>query len=208
MIENDEPGVQRDEDVDDDVVAAAPDVVEDVGGEADESDVHDGAAGTSSPTSLRTPALAGTLVVLILVGLCTFLGVQADRSNQAREQRNVLVGTAKQGAINLTTIDWQSADADVQRILGSATGPFYDDFSQRSKPFVDVVKQMKSTSVGTVTEAGVESDSGDEAQVLVSVSVKTTTPGSADERTRNWRMRVSVRQDGDAAKVSNVEFVP
>jgi len=53
----------------------------------------------------------------------------------------------------LTTIDYNEADADVQRILNSTTGSFYDDFSKRSQPFVDVVKQARSKSEGTVTEA-------------------------------------------------------
>ena len=37
---------------------------------------------------------------------------------------------------------------------------FYDDFHKRAQPFVDVVKQAQSKSVGTVTEAGVESEDG------------------------------------------------
>ena len=56
-------------------------------------------------------------------------------SNSAK----LFVQVARQGALNLTTIDCQSADADVQRILDSATGTFYDDFSKRSQPFIDVV---------------------------------------------------------------------
>jgi Mce-associated membrane protein len=110
--------------------------------------------------------------------------------------------------VNLTTIDWQEADADINRILDSATGTFYDDFSKRSQPFVQVVKQAQSKSVGTVTEAGLESQSGDQAQVLVAVSVKTTNLGVNEQRPRAWRMRIDVQKIGDQAKVSNVQFVP
>jgi Mce-associated membrane protein len=114
----------------------------------------------------------------------------------------------RQGAINLTTIDWQHADSDVQRILKSATGTFFDDFSKRSQPFIDVVKQAQSTSVGTVTEAGVESVTGDSAQILVAVSVKTTNIGAPEQKPRAWRMRINVQRVGDEAKISNVGFVP
>jgi Mce-associated membrane protein len=112
------------------------------------------------------------------------------------------------GALNLTTVSNTEADADVQRILDSATGTFYDDFQKRSRPFVDVVKQVQATSVGTVTAAGLESQGGDQAQVLVAVSVKTRTADGADQQPRLWRMRISVQKIGDGAKVSNVEFVP
>ena len=90
----------------------------------------------------------------------------------------------RQGALNLTTIDFAEADTDIQRILDSATGTFYDDFSKRSQPFVDVVKQAHSKSVGTVTEAGLESASADQAQVLVAVSVKTSNAGAAEQPAR------------------------
>jgi Mce-associated membrane protein len=114
----------------------------------------------------------------------------------------------RQGALNLTTIDWQHAEGDVQRILDSATGTFYDDFQKRSQPFVEVVKQAQSKSVGSIAEAGVESISGDSAQVLVAVTVKTSNAGAPDQAPRAWRMRISVQKVGDEAKVSNVEFVP
>ena len=110
--------------------------------------------------------------------------------------------------LNLTTIDWQKADADVQRILDSATGQFYDDFAKRSGPFIELVKQAKSVSVGTVSEAGLESQTADSAQVLVAVSVTTSYSGAPQPDPHAWRMRISVQKVGGQEKVSNVEFVP
>jgi Mce-associated membrane protein len=158
-------------------------------------------------TSLRLAALVGVLVVVALAGLAIFLGVRAYQAHQLNDQRNLLLETGRQTALNLTTIDWQHADADVQRILASATGEFFDDFAQRSKPFVDVVKQTQSTSVGTVTESGLESLTGNEAQVLVTVAVKTTDSAASQPDPRNWRMRMTVEKVGNGAKVSDVQFV-
>ena len=110
--------------------------------------------------------------------------------------------------MNLTTIDWQKAESDVQRILDGATGEFHDDFAKRSQPFIDVVKQSRSTAVGTITEAGLESETAGTALVLVAVNVKTSNAGVPKQDSHAWRMRISVRQVGDQAKVSNVEFVP
>jgi Mce-associated membrane protein len=143
-----------------------------------------------------------------LSALSVWLGVAAHRSHQADQQRAVFLQAGRQAALNLTTIDWQQADTDVERILDSATGQFHDDFSQRSGPFVDVVKQARSKSDGTVTEAGVESESADQAQILVAVTVKTSLNGAPDGAPRSWRMRIDVQQVGSDAKVSNVEFVP
>src|SRR5262249_24926112 len=114
----------------------------------------------------------------------------------------------RQGAVDLTTISYLHADADMQRILDSSTGTFHDDFQKRSQPFISVVKQAQADSQGTVTEAALESEQGDQAQVLVAFTVKPTTARAADPRPRLWRMRIAVQKTGDGAKVANVSFVP
>jgi Mce-associated membrane protein len=157
---------------------------------------------------LRLATIAGLVLVVALGGLTGWLGFRAYKSHQAYEERNLFLQVGRQGALNLTTIDWQQADANVQRILDSATGTFYDDFQKRAGPFVEVVKQAQSKSVGTIAEAGLESESDNSAQVLVAVTVKTSNAGAPEQAPRAWRMRITVQKIGDDAKVSNVEFVP
>ncbi len=149
--------------------------------------------------------------MVALAALTGWLGYRAYESRQAAQLQDLLVGVGRQGALNLTTIDAAEADKDVQRILDSATDAFYDDFAKRSQPFIEVVKQAQSKSVGEVTEAGgLESVSGNEGQVLVAVTVTTSNRGGApNQPKRAWRMRLTVKKTGnDEAKVSKVEFVP
>lgn len=162
----------------------------------------------SSLPPVRQAVIIGLAFVVALGGLCGWLGIRAYQSAQAAQWRAVLVQVARQGAVNLTTIDQAHADDDVKRILDSATGQFYDEFSTRSGPFIDLVKKAQSKTVGTITEAGVESIGANEGQVLVAVSVTTTNKGSQDDRPRFWRMRLTVTKTGDGAKVSKVDFVP
>jgi Mce-associated membrane protein len=168
-------------------------------------------AETSSKTvmsTVRFATLIGLVTIVGLAGLAGWLGYRTHASRQAQDQRNLFLQVGRQGALNLTTIDWQHADTDIRRILDGATGTFYDDFAKRSQPFVDVIKQTKSTTVGTITEAGLESDAPRAAQVLVTVNVKTSNAVASEQDPRYWRMRISVQEVGDQAKVSNVEFVP
>lgn len=146
-------------------------------------------------------------VVAALAGLFGWLGFRAHQSHQAQAQRNQYLQAATQGAVNLTSVDWHHAEADAQRILDAATGQFYDDFARRSKPFVDAVKQVHATTVGTVTAAGLELQTPDTAQVLVAASVRTSDAGAADQPPRAWRMRIFVQRIDGRVKVSNVEFV-
>lgn len=161
-------------------------------------------------SAVGSALVAGGLIVATLAGLSGWLGYRAYQQHDAQERRNLYIATARQGAVNLTTINYAQVDADVQRILDSATGAFRDDFEQRSKPFMEVVKAAQSKSEGTVTDAGLESQRGDSAQVLVAVAVKSRTAGG-EEAPREWRMRIEVRSVGPGvsdAKVSNVVFVP
>ena len=157
---------------------------------------------------LRLATIAGLVVVVALAGLAGWMGYRGYDAYKAEEQRKLFLQVGRQGALNLTTIDWQHAEADVQRVLDSSTGTFYDDFQSRAEPFVQVVKQAQSKSVGSVSEAGLESVSEDAAQVLVAVTVNTTNAGAPEQQPRSWRMRISVEKVGDDAKVSNVVFVP
>jgi Mce-associated membrane protein len=154
-----------------------------------------------------TALVATVVVVAALGGLAGWLGFRAYGKHEAQVQRNLYVQIARQAAVNLTTINYTEVDTDVARIIDLSTGAFRDDFQQRSKPFIEVVKAAQSKSEGTVSDAGLEWQRGDSAQVLVAVSVKSRTAGG-EEAPREWRMRIEVQSVGDDAKVSNVVFVP
>jgi Mce-associated membrane protein len=164
-------------------------------------------AGSGRLSRVGSVLVASAVIVATLAGLAGWLGFRAYQKHEAQAQRDLFVQIARQGAVNLTTINYTEVDADVQRIIDLSTGAFRDDFLQRSKPFIEVVKAAQSKSEGTVTDAGLESQRGDSAQVLVAIAVKSRTAGG-EEAPREWRMRIEVQSVGDDAKVSNVVFVP
>ncbi|BBY62719.1 Mce protein [Mycolicibacterium helvum] len=201
----DEPAASEDE-------AATPEEVETTLA-ADDSELLDEPAQAlvvkSGWTHVRLALVVGTVIVVALGGLAGWLGYRAYDAKKTDQLRELLVSVGRQGAINLTTIHFDEADKDVQRILDSATDAFYDDFAKRSQPFIEVVKQAQSKSDGQVTEAGLESMTGDQGQVLVAVTVTTSNAGAPNQPPRSWRMRLTVKKTGnDEAKVSKVEFVP
>jgi Mce-associated membrane protein len=165
------------------------------------------AAAKARMSHVRLATILGLVAVVALAGLCGWLGFRAYESHKAADERNLFLQVGRQAALNLTTIDFEHADEDVQRVLDSSTGTFYDDFQARAQPFKEVVKQAKSKSVGTIAEAGVESVTEDGAEVLVAVTVKTSNAGAAEQEPRAWRMRITVQKVDDEAKVANVRFV-
>jgi Mce-associated membrane protein len=175
---------------------------------ADDVDSEPKARSRKRMSAQRWAAFVSLTVIVALSVFVGWLGFRVHQSQKAEAQRSQFLQVARQGALNLTTLDWQHADADVHRILDGATGEFYDDFAKRSQPFIDLVKQAKASTVGTITEAGLESETADTAQALVAVSVQTSNAGETDQEPRAWRMRIYVQRVGDQVKVSNVGFVP
>jgi Mce-associated membrane protein len=160
-------------------------------------------------SSIPSPIAVGVATIVALLGLGGWLGFRVHQDDQVQAQRNLYLQVARQTAVNLTTIDYTEVDADIKRVLDSATGAFHDEFQNRSQPFVEVVKKVQSKSEGTISEAGLLSYTKDQAQVLVAVAVKTSMAAAPpDQEPRRWRMRLTVDKTGDSAKVSNVEFVP
>jgi len=183
-------------------------ITEDGAGESDADGAPEASPSLKPMSTTRRAIPVGLAVIAALAALVGWSGFHLFQSHQAQAQRSQFLQVARQGAVNLTTIDWQHAEADVHRIVDGATGEFYDDFAKRSQPFIDLVKQSKAKTVGTVREAGLESETADSARALVAVSVLTSSADEPGETPREWRMRIDVQKVGDQLKVSNVGFVP
>jgi Mce-associated membrane protein len=209
----DAESVTATEQVDVESTAEDIDATEDI--DAEDIDAEDDAGNDTKKfvpkwvSSIPRPIAVGVAIIVALLGLGGWLGFRVHQDHQVQAQRNLYVQVARQTAINLTTIDYTEVDADIKRVLDSATGAFHDEFQNRSQPFVEVVKKVQSKSEGTISEAGLLSYTKDQAQVLVAVAVKTSMAAAPpDQEPRRWRMRLTVDKTGDSAKVSNVEFVP
>jgi Mce-associated membrane protein len=162
---------------------------------------------------LRTPNLAVALGIAAVVAICALLGVsgwmawQHHNVVQERQRAAAYIATARQGVINLTSLDFNKAKEGVQRVLDSATGEFRDDFQRRAEDFESVVKDSKAVTEGSVAATAVESMNNDSAVVLVLANERITNIAGAKDQPRTFRFRVSVVHDGDQLKVSKVEFV-
>lgn len=170
------------------------------------------APGGVPPTKPTIPAerialVAGVVGAAVLAALVGWLGFRAYEANTIEAQRNLFVQAARQAAVNLSTVDYEHAGADAQRILDSATGKFYDSFSRRTQSYIDNATQTRSKTTGAIIDAGLESQTGDVGRVLVAVTVRSSDPRQAEQEPQFWRMRITVQKTGDIAKVSDVEFV-
>ncbi|MGB7871093.1 MAG: hypothetical protein WBM01_22980, partial [Mycobacterium sp.] len=173
----------------------------------------------STPRRLRVPRVARLsglgmpLAAATIVAICALLGASGwmlwhHHTVVAERQRSAAyVAAARQGVINLTSLDFNNAKEDVQRVLDSATGEFKDDFQRRADDFASVVKDSKAVTQGSVRATAVESMSKDSAVVLVLANERITNSAGAKDDPRAFRFRATVVRDGDQLKISKVEYV-
>jgi Mce-associated membrane protein len=170
----------------------------------------------STRRRLRVPRLSGLprlLTAAAILTICGLLGASGwmlwhHHTVLAERQRSAAyIAAARQGVVNLTSLDFNKAKEDVQRVLDSATGEFRDDFQRRADDFASVVKDSKAVTQGSVTASAVESMGKDSAVVLVLANERVTNSAGAKDDPRAFRFRVSVVRDGDQLKISKVEFV-
>lgn len=159
------------------------------------------------PSTLMLGLIFIVVVIVICGGLAGWFGYQTLQAREVSRTNDMLLQVGRQAAINLTTIDAATVDADIRRVIDSSVDPFAAEFSKKSASFADVVRLAQSKSEGRVTEAAIESTRDDTAEVLVALSVTTSMKGVPEGQPRLWRMRISVKKTGDTAKVANVGFV-
>ncbi|OBH82671.1 hypothetical protein A5681_22550 [Mycobacterium scrofulaceum] len=171
----------------------------------------------SKPTRrrrLHVPSWSLVWKAAVIVLICAFTAASGymmwnRHETVERNQRaaNFIAG-ARQGVVNLTSMDFNKAKEDVQRVIDSSTGQFRDDFQARAKDFTTVVEQSKVVTQGTVNAAAVQSINGDFALVLVAATSHITNAAGAKDEPRNWRLKVTVKDEAGQYKMSNVEFIP
>lgn len=213
-VEPEEPPSDAEPDADETV---ADDTVERSGIQTDEDTPEETAAPAGPPPRarrrLRLPSLSAALKVAAVVLIAGFVGVtgymvwQDHEATQRAQRAANFVAGAKQGVINMTSLDFNRAKEDVQRVIDSSTGQFRDDFQQRAKDFATVVEQSKVTTQGTVNAAALESMDGNSAKVLISATSKISNAAGAKDEPRVFRLRVTVTEDDGQYKMSKVDFV-
>lgn len=163
---------------------------------------------------LRTPRpstilkIAAILVILGFVGFSGYMAWQHHEATERTQRAAAFTAGARQGVVNMTSLDFNKAKEDVQRVIDSSTGEFKNEFQARAADFTKVVEQSKVVTEGTVNAAAVESMEGHTAVVLVSATSRVTNSAGAKDEPRAWRLRVTVTEEDGQYKMSKVEFVP
>ena len=166
--------------------------------------------GASKPS--RAVLIVGAVAAMLLIaGVVVNVLLYLDHRDHtdAQDRRDRYVEVAKQTVINMTSLDHEHAQRDVDRVLASATGEFRTDFEKRGAAFTEVIQKSKVATKGQVALAGVEKEnSNGSLVVMIASNSQVSNAAGAQNEDRAWRLRVTVVDVDGIPKVSKVEFVP
>lgn len=170
---------------------------------------------SSAPTSRGMFLLAVTAVVFAgLVVAAVLLGVRdhdhrglASAQQPATSAEQAALSVARGEAVALTTISYQTATRDVNRVLAGATGALRTQFASEASQLPSTLATTKSVSSGVVLSAALSSLDGARAQALVAVdaTVSGTDTGTSGVL-KHYRMVVTLQLVGSKWLASDVAF--
>ena len=163
---------------------------------------------------LRLPgvrAVAAGLVVLVIAGLLSVSGWMLMEHRKAAAERHrtaEYAAAARQGVVNLMSMDYTQAKESVQRVIDDSLGKFKSNFEDNSNDLIKALQDSKMVTKVTVNDAAVEAMDDETATVLVAATSHREGPDAPkeDQQPRVWRVVVTMQRDGGQIKMSDVEF--
>lgn len=161
----------------------------------------------SSPTHGK--ALTGGLAVAVVLLLASsgYLAVQTYQRGQEEQRRQDILASARQTALNFTSLDYRHYDRDSENVLKGATGEFKRQFRAQTKELTKLVAANQSVSQGRVIEAGIARADRRSARVLIVADSKVTNTAVKQGQARNYRLQLDLVLEDGRWKTSDVEFV-
>jgi Mce-associated membrane protein len=170
-------------------------------------------AGPLTPSSRGKPrwpmpaAIGLSVLIVVLLVVAVMFGAKAVGGFSTEHGRASALDAGRQAATNLTTFDFTTAEADVQRLKDSTTPTFENGFAADKDTFVKFLRDNQVKMSGEVTGAGLSSYDGHTAHVLVAIKAQTANNKNPAPAARNYRMDVSMVYQGGHWLANAAEFI-
>ncbi|HEY6737635.1 MAG TPA: hypothetical protein VI076_02210 [Actinopolymorphaceae bacterium] len=156
----------------------------------------------------RTYGFAGLLAALAaLVVAGGFLGAELVRLSGVEDARAAALRTARQFAVDFTTLDYRKFDRDADRVLDASSGAFRTQYENATGQLKELVTANKTVTEGEVLDAGIVSFDPDSARVLVAVDAQVRNVEAEKPQLRTFRLQVDLVRERGAWRVVELQFV-
>jgi Mce-associated membrane protein len=166
----------------------------------------------------RRGAWATLLLGLLCLAAIAWLAVeilQRPGAKPAGDGQDAVAAAQKQ-ALNIMTLNYQTAKADLQRVVDGSTGTMKTQYSQSEAGTASNATSAKSVSTGTVSLAGLSypkgksSFTGTKAEVLVVgdalVAFPKTSSAPASKVQVHYRFEFEMQKTGGVWKSAQLNF--
>lgn len=168
-----------------------------------------GAAAPARGTGLTRTRLLAAATVLAICALAACAGAMLWNIQAAQARADLAAeyqAIARQGVVNLMSLDYNDAEASVARVLDASTGKFHEEYAGQADLLIKGLERSKVVTTVTVGATAVESMDADSAVVLVSARSEATNAKDGRQEPELFRLAVHLGRDGDQMKVSDLEF--
>lgn len=179
-----------------------------------EPDAGSGAESAAATLHIRrTPrwrpiaAGAAALVFCAIAGLIGAMTWSHHVAQTAKDHAATAAAVARQGVIDVMSLNFVNAEEDVQRIVDNATGKFKQDFQGQQYLLVKQLIESKVVAHVTVTGVAVESATDDSAVVLVATTSQAANAKSAQQPPKRFRVVVTLAKDQGRLKISQLAYL-
>lgn len=157
----------------------------------------------------RRPTAAWALVALLVVAAVAagvVSGLQLRATDSRQEDRDELLGTARQAAVAFTSYDHTDLDDSFAAVLALSTDEFSKQFTAASDQLRPLITEKQASAKGEVLGVGVEryEEGDDTATVLVATDATVTNTEFPEGALQRFRLRVSLERGDSAWQVDEI----
>lgn len=146
-------------------------------------------------------------VCAVLVAGAIVLGFSASAAAREDRLRLEALDTARQMAVNFTTLDYREFADDTASVRALAGGDFATQYAAASADLKELVTANEAVSKGEVLEAGTVSFDSDSARVLVVADADVVNSGAKKSQLRTYRLRMDLARIEHEWRVVDLQFV-
>ena len=150
--------------------------------------------------------VVGLLLVALLAG-AVFFGLQVRRAAEQNAGRQAALAGARQFAVNFTTINFATLDADITNVVRLTTGDFQTEYNSGVETIKQTVTDGKIESQGEALESALASYGENEAVALVIVDSTVKNAATPQANQVRYRLQIDLTRVGGRWLTSGVQFV-
>jgi len=150
--------------------------------------------------------VAALAAALVGVGVATYFAVSGSSSGPSSALRQSALDTGRRYALDFSTYDYRTIDADFGRISAELTPGFRSQYQATSASLRSIVVQYRGVATATVQGIGLASITDKQAVVVVFLDQQVTNTSTKTPRIDRNRLQITLQRNGSGWLMSDLQL--